>query len=413
MTITRFSPSNTSGGAFGSIHLGNARTALVSYVLAKKAEGEFHVRIEDTDLVRSHKEHTVGILQALDWLGMKSDKEITYQTKIQETGLYAEVAKTLVNKGFAYYCTCSVQTLKEMKANQIATKARQGYIGTCKDLGNTSGVLRLNVKAIAQAFGSERIFIDDIVLGMRHEDYRNLPDPVLLRSDGTVGYLLANTVDDTMAGINLIARGSDLYSQTALQVLLRLAIDGSRVQYAHLPLMYNEAGNKLSKRSADTKGILQYKAEGYLPDAIIQFALSLGNTSIPTDRALSLQEIIESYDITKTNNKATSFVEHKITHLNKLHIRALDNERLSGILLENYGLAVEPQLIALFKMRVSTLNELADDLSFIISALKTHFDSLKKLVADNFSAPSCKSFREATLGGRKTPPLDQLVKLIA
>jgi glutamyl/glutaminyl-tRNA synthetase len=234
-----------------------------------------------------------------------------------------------------------------------------------------------------------------------------------MRADGTPTYLMANTTDDSSAGVDLITRGSDLLPQTPIQVLLYLAIVGKQSIYAHLPLMYNEFGNKLSKRSPDTKGILQYKAEGYLPEAIIQFALSLGNSSIPTDIPLTFPEMIEMYDISKTNNRATSFVEHKIKFINRLHMRALSDDKLSEILKVDYNLVVNPELLSLFKHRCDTMVELAESITFTISVVKNHMDEIKQLAIDNFSADSCKHFREQYFNGISTPPINEVYRLIA
>lgn len=404
----RFSPSNT-----GRIHLGSLRTALTSYILAKQNGGSYILRIEDTDIARSSEEWTKNIMETFQWLGINHDGDVWTQMARHAQGHYKTIADRLVATGFAYYCQCSVDELKRMKAHQMLTKARLGYNGQCKKHNHSSGVLRLNIKAIAESFGIPRVPIHDHILGHRTEDHRNLPDPVLLRADGTPTYLLANTADDALSGVSNVVRGCDLYPQTATQVLLYNAICGWHPTYCHLPLITDEKGNKLSKRNPEVRSILDYRDEGFLPDAIMQFAMSLGNKSIPTDRAVSFKELIEIFDIKQSRASNTGFADHKLLFLNRLHIRAMSNEALASILDKDYGLTVSPELVALFKERVSTLVELADHINFTITLIKANLDDLKKLALDNFSASSCKKFRGDILGGISTPPLNELLQLVA
>jgi glutamyl-tRNA synthetase len=408
MKICRFSPSST-----GRIHLGSLRTALTSYILAKQAGGKYILRIEDTDVVRSSDEWTTNILDTFKWLGIQHDGDVWKQMERHAQGHYTKVAEKLISKGFAYYCNCSVTELKNMKANQIMTKARLGYNGTCKDAKHAHGVLRLNIKAIVERFGMPRIPINDSILGSRTEDYRNLPDPVLLRADGTPTYLLANTADDAISGVSHVVRGFDLFPQTPTQVLLYHAIVGWAPTYCHLPLITDESGAKLSKRNPEVMSILEYKEQGYLQDAVMQFAMSLGNKSIPTDRAIGFDELVKTFDISKSRSSNTGFATHQLMHINRLHLRVIPDEKLSAILKDNYGIVVTPELAGLFKHRAGTLNELASNITFTIDLLKNHMDELRVLASENFGKTECKLFRSVVLQGRDTPPLEQLIKLVA
>lgn len=407
MIKTRFSPSNT-----GRIHLGSLRTALTSYIVAKQKDGEYILRIEDTDIARSTDAWTDNILETFNWLGIKHDGDVWKQMERHAEGHYYAIASNLFARGLAYYCNCSVDELKRMKAHQMMTKTRLGYNGQCKSREHTSGVLRLNIKAVAEEFRLQRIPINDSILGHRHEDHRNIPDPVLLRADGTPTYLLANTVDDALSGVTNVVRGCDLYPQTATQVLLYHAIVGWAPVYSHLPLITDEKGNKLSKRNPEVRSILDYRDEGFLQDAVMQFAMSLGNKSVPTDRAIGFDELVKTYDVTKSRASNTGFADHKLLYINRLHMRAIANELLAEKL-EAYDLTVSPDIVGLFKDRADTLVELAEQIKFTISLVKTNLDGLKKLAMDNFSATSCKKFREEALGGISTPPLDELLKVVA
>lgn len=413
MVVTRFSPSPT---GHSGLHLGSLRTALTSFIAAKQQGGRFILRIEDTDAVRSLKETEEKILKGMEWLGLVPDVQMPRQS--ERSGTYTEVTKALVKHGFAYYCQCTTEDLKAMKAHQIRTKGRIGYNSKCRDSLHTHGVLRLNVRKIAQTFGFKRLDIVDDIIGVHHVDYRDIPDTVLLRADGTATYILANTVDDCLAGVSYITRGSDLYPQTATQVLMYMAIQfvmelpRNDALYAHLPLITDAKKLKLSKRDPQTKGILDYKALGYLPDAISQFALSLGNKSIPIDKALSLEDMITMFDIKKSRASNTSFLEHTLDYVNRLHIRAKSADELA-VLLKEFGVTADSKLISLFQGRVNTVKELADNILAVLRAVTDHPQEVKKLQRENFSAVVCKEFRDKVLHHLPTPPLDTILEVLA
>jgi len=397
MKVFRFAPSPT-----GRLHLGSARTALISYILAKKAGGKFHYRIEDTDKARSTPEFEKNLTESMKWLGIDYEPTVIRQSEQEANGVYKNIADMLVANGLAYYCQCSTSDLKAMKAAQIVTKRTLGYEGVCRERGHTEGVLRLNYGALRMFLepneygGVKDLRFTDSVYGSRHVDIRDLRDTVLLRADGTATYIMANTVDDVLTGVTDIVRGADLLPQTATQILLRRAL--ARVlgrgikdpQYTHLPLVLNEDGEKLSKRDPSTKSILELRDAGILPQAIIQFVLSVGNNSIARDRAMSLDEIIESFDPSQNAKNNVAFSYHQLLHINKLHLRALPASQISTDFPE--------KLINACKMRHKTLNDVLADAAKSYNIIMEHRNSLVSLAQEGFSPESCQVFRAQCVG---------------
>lgn len=405
----RFSPSPT-----GKLHLGSLRTALISYFTSEK----FVLRIEDTDAKRSTKESEVEIIDTFQWLEIPIEGDVVRQSQQEADGAYRGIVDALVAQGYAYYCNCSVDQLKEMKSQQIKNKERRlGYNGKCREAKNDigSGVVRLNSRKIGEERGDKFFTFEDDVFKTRRVDFRDVPDAVLLRANGTATYVLANTIDDMQAGVNYIARGADIITQTATQMALREAIAWSTsmanptVQYSHLPLILGGRKEKLSKRNPDTKSILEYKQQGYTKEAIVQFVMSLGNKSIPTDRALSMQEMHTAYDVKHLRRNDTAFLEHKLLHLNALHIKRMSVEDISNDIYELYGTRIDSKLLSGFHYRAQTLLELKQKCGEFTDAIAAHKPELEQLQKSGFSIEGCKEFRREALRGMRTPPLKELL----
>ncbi len=401
--MLRFSPSPT-----GKLHLGSVRTAVVSYILAKQSNSKFILRMEDTDKVRSQQRWADEIIQTLSALGVQHDGDIVYQS--HRHNRYHEIAECLVKKGFAYYCSCSVEELKAMKRRQIMTKSRIGYEGTCRDKGNTSGVLRLNIPAIIR----KKVHFNDGIFGSKTLDYREIPDAVLMRANGEATYLLANTVDDFDAGVTHIVRGADLLPQTFLQICLFKALKvcynkGAVPEYTHLPLMLDENGEKISKRKEETKSILSYLEQGVFPDAIIQFVLSIGNKSIPTNSAFTLQEMIEMYDVTATSMKNTKYLEHKLWHINKLHLKRASAVEVRLLIHKQYHIDLPVGLVELLKVRYRDLKEIAEAGQKIVD-MYLMFAEDKQYIPETLE--EIKEYRRKVFQNEATPPLNELLPIL-
>jgi len=404
----RFSPSPT-----GKLHLGSLRTALISFMTSD----DFVLRIEDTDAKRSTKESEQEIIDTFKWLEIPVVGEVVRQSEQQAKGVYNQIADALVQSGYAYYCNCSVEELRNMKTQQIKNKERRlGYAGKCRAAGNTSGVIRLNSYKIGEDRGDKFFRFHDNVFGDRRVDFRDVPDAVLLRANGTATYILANTIDDMQADVDYIARGADIITQTATQIALREAvhwainIPAKPVQYSHLPLILGGRKEKLSKRNPDTKAILEYKAEGYLKEAIMQFVLSLGNSSISTHKAMSVAEIREAYDIGKLGRKDTAFLDHKLLHLNGLHIKSKTAEELQKCMVGLYDTTYPLHYLDAFKSRVGTLKELHLTCRTFQAHHTADLSAATDLKATGFTDAACAAYRTNVLQGMRTPPLNLLVK---
>jgi len=410
----RFTPSNT-----GVLHIGSLRTALTSYILSKQDKGSFILRMEDTDKTRSTDEYSKNILDSLQWAGIKHNGKILSQDLNYTSGVYESIIKNLVDSGTAYYCTCSMATLKAMKSQQIRSKSRIGYNGHCRDAGHKSGVLRLNIAKIRtllddeDEYGGKRfIKFKDGVYGSRNTDLRDLNDAVLARSTGMPTYLLANTADDLISNVSNIVRGCDLLPQTVIQMVLRKSIamtSGHSIDipaYTHLPLVLGEKGEKLSKRNPSTTSILQYKEKGIMPDALNQFILAIGNNSIPRDKALSLTRLTSTYDVSKNATSNVKYSEHLLYFINKLHIRKTTNKTLNKLLSTSFA----NNVLNTSKIRVNNLVDLKEECIQITDILSNYTKELKAL--KDTSAASCKEFREKYLKNIKGISVVELKGLV-
>ena len=414
----RIAPSPT-----GRFHLGTTRTAVISRILAEQSGSAFILRLEDTDVARSTKEFEQNILDSMEWLGLTYTGPVLRQSRLTAEGRYKELAELLLKNGLAYYCGCSMQDLQAMRAAQIATKSSHiGYTGLCRTSDHTSGILRLNIDACRMylddkhEYGGKRDFhYTDHVFGVKHIDIRSMSDVVLARPDGSPTYIFANTVDDLLSGVTHIVRGSDINPQTPIQILLRmtltrlLSLDQSLAipEYSHLSLVLDADNGKLSKRDPKTKAILDYKAEGYLPDAIIQFVTGLGNTSISYDQAMSHEEVVRTFDVAKSKRINVAFSEHMLRHVNKLHIRATADERLCTLVKDLYGDAISPRLMHLYKERAHTLEDISILHRKVEAGVSTFKDKLEEVHKNGYKPIECKEFR-ATSALQDTPPLEEL-----
>jgi glutamyl/glutaminyl-tRNA synthetase len=370
--------------------------------MAKKSKSAFHYRVEDTDQARSTLEFEENLRESLEWLSITSELPTVRQSSQEEAGVYKDIVDAMVKAGVAYYCQCSTMALKKLKAQQIAMRKPLGYEGACAVSGHTSGVVRLNISAVRMFLepnefgGGKDLRFTDSVYGPRHVDIRDLRDVVLLRADGTATYLLANTADDFLTGVTDIVRGADLLPQTAIQILLRrvmakvLKMPIVDPRYTHLPLVLSESGEKLSKRDPKTLSILDLRDQGFLPTAILQFILGVGNNSISKDKAMSLEEIVQAFDpsMNAKNNVAFSF--HQLLHINKLHIRKMP----AALIAPEYPEA----LVDVCKTRFKTLVDVREDIAKSYRIKTVHHDSLASLASLGFPESACKTFRANNIG---------------
>ena len=305
MTVTtRFAPSPT-----GYLHVGGARTALFSWLYARKHGGQFILRIEDTDLERSTKESVQAIFDGMDWLGLNYDTEPTFQT--QNFPRYKEIIAKLLETGHAYYCDCSKEELEILREQQMAAKEKPRYNGKCRDANkpqNEKTVVRFKTPIDGE------ITIPDLVKGNITVANKELDDLVIARADGSPTYNLTVVVDDMDMKITHVIRGDDHINNTPRQINILKALNAPLPEYAHLPMILGSDGARLSKRHGAVS-VMQFRDEGYLPQALLNYLVRLG-WSHSDQEIFSIAEMIEFFDLNDVNGAASTFNMEKLLWLN-------------------------------------------------------------------------------------------------
>jgi len=314
---TRFAPSPT-----GFLHLGSARTALFNWAFARHHGGELCLRIEDTDLERSTSESEAAIVEGLAWLGFDWDGAIFRQSEHRIR--HAELVEQLVEKGHAYRCTCSAEEIEARRQAAIAAGRNWVYDGRCRDAkhGPDCGphVVRLRLPA------EGRFEWDDLVFGPSGKDAAEIGDAIIRRSDGTPLYHLAVVVDDLDMGITHVIRGADHHLNTALQLALYDALERPPPRFAHLPLIVNAEGKKLSKRR-DPVSVQDFRDQGYLPEALCNWLARIG-WSHGDQEIFSMQEIRDHFDLAGVHRSAGQADPGKLAWLNQHWIKTLPGDAL-------------------------------------------------------------------------------------
>ncbi|MBA3026593.1 MAG: glutamate--tRNA ligase [Sulfurimonas sp.] len=378
MVVTRFAPSPT-----GYLHIGGLRTALLSYLWAKKNGGKFLLRIEDTDKARNSEEAAQAIVNAFEWLGLAHDGEITYQSKRDD--IYAKYIQQLLHEGKAYRCYMTKEELTELRETQMANKQRTMYDGSYRDFNGTppEGVEpAIRIKAPK----SGPIVVKDGVKGtitFQAEDI--LDDFVIARADGSPTYNFVVAVDDALMGVTEVIRGDDHLSNTPKQIVVYEALGFEIPAFYHVPMIHNAEGKKLSKRDGATD-VMAYKEMGYTPEALLNFLVRLG-WSHGDQEIFSMEEMMELFNPKDINKSASIYNTEKLDWLSGHYIKNMPNKKLAE-LLEQYGLMLTSHdkkeiLLDSLKERAKTLKDLAE-LTKEILATPTSYD--EKAVAKAFKA---------------------------
>ncbi|MDD2791012.1 MAG: glutamate--tRNA ligase [Sulfurimonas sp.] len=378
MVVTRFAPSPT-----GYLHIGGLRTALFSYLWAKKNGGTFLLRIEDTDKARNSEEAAIAIVNAFEWLGLAHDGEITYQSKRDD--IYAKYIKQLLDEGKAYKCYMSKDELTELRETQMANKQRTMYDGRYRDFDGTppegaEAVIRIKAPT------SGPIVVKDGVKGditFQAEDI--LDDFVIARADGSPTYNFVVAVDDALMGVTEVIRGDDHLSNTPKQIVVYEALGFTIPAFYHVPMIHNSEGKKLSKRDGATD-VMAYKDMGYTPASLLNFLVRLG-WSHGDQEIFSMDEMIELFNPKDINKSASIYNTEKLDWLSSHYIKNMPNKQLAE-LLEFYGLVLTSHdkreiLLDSLKERAKTLKELAE-LTKEVLATPVSYD--EKAVAKGFKA---------------------------
>ncbi len=310
---SRFAPSPT-----GYLHIGGARTALFAWAWARKQQGKFVLRIEDTDTERSTQASVDAILDGMEWLGLEHDEGPFYQT--QRFGRYEEVIKQLLDEDKAYYCECSKERLQILRDELTAKGEKAKYDGCCREKNLKSGVVRF--KNPTQGVVS----FDDRVKGKISVANQELDDLIIARSDGTPTYNLTVVVDDHDMRIDSVIRGDDHINNTPRQINLYEALGWELPEFSHLPMILGGDGARLSKRHGAVS-VMAYRDEGFLPEALLNYLVRLG-WSHGDQEIFSLDEIVNLFDLKDINKSAASFNQDKLLWLNQEYIKNSTVEHL-------------------------------------------------------------------------------------
>ncbi len=356
---TRFAPSPT-----GFIHLGNIRSALYPWAFARSTQGDFILRIEDTDLERSSQAAVDVIIEGMKWLGLDHDEGPFFQ--MQRMDRYKAVLEQLKSAGHVYPCYMSVAELDALRERQMAAKEKPRYDGTWRpEPGKTLPPVPEGVQPVLRfrtpAGGS--VVWDDKVKGRIEISNAELDDLVIARPDGTPTYNFCVVVDDIDMAITHVIRGDDHVNNTPRQIHIFRALGHEPPVYAHLPTVLNEQGEKMSKRNG-AKPVTQYRDEGYLPDAMVNYLARLG-WSHGDDEIFSRQQFLQWFDLDHLGRSAAQFDEAKLRWVNAQHLKAMDDEALAPLVaeqLQRMGLQADarlPAICGLFKDRCDTTVALA------------------------------------------------------
>jgi glutamyl-tRNA synthetase len=307
--VTRFAPSPT-----GMLHVGGVRTALFSWLYAKRMGGKFILRVEDTDRERSTDEAVRVILEGMVWLDLQADEGPYYQT--QRFDRYKEVIRGMLDDGTAYHCYCTKQELDEMREQQIARKEKPRYNGTCRDRTAPREGVNPVVRFRNPTGGA--VIVEDLVHGPVTFQNVELDDLIIARSDGTPTYNFCVVVDDMDMGVTHVIRGDDHLNNTPRQMNMLLALGATPPVYAHVPMILGPDGAKLSKRHGAVS-VLQYEEEGYLPDALLNYLVRLG-WSHGDQEIFTRAQMVAAFDIHDVNKAASAFNPEKLSWLNQQHM---------------------------------------------------------------------------------------------
>lgn len=444
---TRFAPSPT-----GYLHVGGARTALFSWLYARKHGGRFILRIEDTDLERSTAESVNAILEGMTWLGLEYDEGPFSQS--DRFDRYAEVAQQLLEEGQAYRCYCSKERLEKLREEQMARKEKPRYDGRCRSLtqpATDSEDFVLRFKNPQEGV----VVVEDQVRGRVIFHDTELDDLIIARTDGTPTYNFTVVVDDLDMKITHVIRGDDHLNNTPRQINIIRALGGEAPLYAHVPMILGDDGKRLSKRHGAV-GVMQFREDGYLPEALLNYLVRLG-WSYGDQEVFSADEMIEYFDIKDINNSASTFNTSKLIWLNQHYIKNGDPVHVAHHLSWHMGaLGIDPatgpalvEVVQAQRERAKTLKEMAENSVFfyqdfdeyeakaatknLTAAVREPLEALKaklaqlpewtaeaihQAVADTAAAfelqlgKLAQPLRVAMSGGGVSPPIDITVQLV-
>jgi glutamyl-tRNA synthetase len=441
--VTRFAPSPT-----GYLHIGGARTALFNWLFARRNGGEFHIRIEDTDRDRNVAEAIQPIIEGLQWLGLDHDGETVFQSTRVER--HAEVARQLLASGNAYRCYVSADELTAMRENAQRDRTPFKFESPWRDVdearfeGRGGHCIPYAIRLKMPREGST--IIDDLVQGTVEIENTTLDDMIIMRADGTPTYMLASVVDDHDTGVTHVVRGDDHLNNAFRQLPIYRAMGWAEPTYAHLPLIFDEAGKKLSKRHG-AAGLETYREQGYLSDTIFNYLLRMG-WGHGDHEIISRAEALDLFSLSAVGKAPARIDQKRLDHLNGVYIRQMADVELLGALVRFtyespsevvYDHNLMASLIPLIKERVTTLVEARTYIDMVLTRPSTKVDDPHALLLEfnerlwrtDFLAPSIKEvankiadetgmklkhvvapLRLAIMGSKVSPPLFEVMELL-
>ena len=377
MITTRFAPSPT-----GFLHIGGLRTALFNYLYAKKNGGKFLLRIEDTDFLRNSDEAVGAILEAFKWVGLEYDNEVVFQSKRLE--IYRKYAQDLVQNGKAYFCYMTKDELDAERQKAQSQGKIYRYDNRYRDFSGTPPPnIAPAIRIKAPMSGEIRFY--DALKGEVAISAKEIDDYIIMRSDGTPTYNFVVALDDAEMGISDVIRGDDHLSNTPKQVIIYDALGLKVPKFCHIPMILNEKGHKLSKRDG-AMNVMDYKAMGFLPEALLNFLLRLGFSHADKE-IFSLREMVELFNLGALSHSPSAYNLSKLFWLNNHYIKECEDSRIKRILGEfgvNLGQldlldsAKKSTLFAEIKPRVETLKDFSAMIESVLNAPKNYDEKMMK-----------------------------------
>ena len=371
----RFAPSPT-----GQLHLGGARTALSNYLFTKNQGGKFLVRIEDTDLERSKKEYIDQICKSLDWLGLKWDEELVFQS--ENTSVYKSYINALLKNKKAYMCFASKEELYEIRKE--SNSFHYPGIWRDRDVGDINSEIKkgspFTVRLKTPKDG--KTSFNDLIYGNISVENTDIDDFIIARSDGSTVYNFTNVIDDSSMEITHVIRGEDHVSNTPKQILIYHALGFEVPIFAHLPMILGEDRKRLSKRHG-AAGVNEYKSMGYQPDALLNYLALLGWNPGTEEEIFDLDSLVKNFDIRKVQKKSATYDQKKFNWISSQHLMKEDSGKVLNRLANIDPKWGEPKeqdyllkVIDLIKPRSNSLIDLIDQSQYFFSSPK-EFDSIQ------------------------------------
>jgi glutamyl-tRNA synthetase len=387
----RFAPAPS-----GSIHVGNARSALFSWLHARHLGGVFTLRVEDTDASRVTEEAYLGVLEDLRWLGLAWDEGPDVggpngpYRQSERLDIYREMTERLVASGHAYRCWCTPEELEERRKAALARGEPPGYDGRCRERPPEE-VAAFEAEgrpfAIRFRMPEREWVIGDLVKGEVRWQPGDLRDFVIVRSDGSPVFLLAVAVDDMLMGVTHVVRGDDLLASAPRNAAVIEALGGTPPVYAHVPQVLGPDGKPLSKRHGATS-VAAFREQGFLPEAMVNYLALLGWAKDDHTTFLSREELIDAFELSHVSHNPAVFDTQKLEWMNNHSIQSLDDDDLAARcvpFLSEAGLSVDPDLLArampIVRERMKTLAEAPVLLRFLFTDDVAPNDKAADLIA--------------------------------